>query len=65
MKTKAVHSESKSSWNVVGEEWGKKYKIARVPYYKANDEILSTINKNEALEHALFISKCFNELYNK
>ena len=65
MRTKVVHSESKSAWNIVGEELGKKYKIARVPYHEFDDEILSTRNKNEALEHALFISKCFNELYDK
>ena len=63
LKTKVVHSKSKTAWNVVGEELGRKYKIARIPYYEAIGEgydILNTRNKNEALEHALFISHCFN-----
>lgn len=61
IKTKVVHSESKSAWNIIGTELGKKYKIARVPYQTVeNDEILHTRNKAEALEHALFINRCFN-----
>lgn len=59
--TKVVHSQSKIAWNVVGTELGQKYKIARVPYLIIQgNEILTTMNKNEALEHALFISNCFN-----
>ena len=53
IKTKVIHSESKLSWNVVSTKLGSKYKIARVPYYTEHD-------KQEALEHAKFISQCFN-----
>lgn len=63
IKTKVVHSKSKTAWNVVGETLGCKYKIARVPYHIAEGdeyEIMNTRNKAEALEHALFISHCFN-----
>lgn len=72
MKTKVVHSQSKTAWNIVGEELGKKYKIARVPYIKIEDsfdtsniidgtlfhrEIINTREKSEALEIAMHLSK--------
>lgn len=60
IRTKVVHSESKSAWNVIGTGWGGKYKIARVPYLVCDHEIINTQRKNEALEHALFISDAFN-----
>lgn len=61
IKTIVVHSQSKSAWNVVGLKVGDKYKIAIIPYHTFEDsEILNTKNKNEALIHAQFISKCFN-----
>lgn len=66
MRTEVKHSLTKTAWNVVCTEYVKKYKIARVPYFAIDDnEILTTRNKNEAMEQALFISKCFNELYEK
>lgn len=59
--TEVKHSQSKSAWNVVGTELGCKYKIARVPYdIVESSEIMTTRNKNQAMEHALFISWCFN-----
>jgi hypothetical protein len=62
IKTEVKHSLSKTAWNVVGTQLGEKYKIARVPYIAIEgNEILTTRNKHEALEHALFISRCFNE----
>ena len=62
IKTKVVHSQSKDSWNVVGDDLGEKYKIARIPYSTIeNSEILTTKNKHEALLHAQFISQCFNK----
>lgn len=61
IKTKIVHSQSKTAWNIVGETLGGKYKIARIPYQIAdNMEILNTRNKAEALKHAEFISWCLN-----
>ena len=58
--TEVKHSESKNAWNVIGTDWGRKYKIARVPYELVEcSEILTTRNKAEALEHAMFISWCF------
>lgn len=61
IKTKVVHSQSKTAWNVIGEQLGGKYKIARIPYLVVDDsEILTTKNKHEALVHAQFISQCFN-----
>jgi hypothetical protein len=60
IKTKVVHSQTKDAWNVIGEEPGRKYKIARIQYFKCDDEIITTRNKAEALEHAEFISYCFN-----
>lgn len=60
VNTKVKHSESKNAWNVIGTALGAKYKIARVPYLVVeDDEILTTQNKYEALEHAIFISYCF------
>lgn len=61
IKTKVVHSESKSAWNVIGTVLNGKYKIARVPYLVTNNEIINTKEKSEALLHAEFISKCFNK----
>jgi len=60
-ETEVKHSQSKKAWNVIGTIPGRKYKIARVPYFhdKRYPEI-STKNKAEALEHAEFISWCFN-----
>jgi hypothetical protein len=61
IKTKVVHSESKTAWNIIGTIPGGKFKIARIPYQVAgNMEILNTRNKHEALQHAEFISWCFN-----
>ena len=61
LKTKVKHSESKSAWNIVGDTAGCKYKIARVPYLVVEDnDVLTTQHKAEALEHAMFISFCFN-----
>jgi hypothetical protein len=61
LKTKVKHSESKNAWNVIGEQLGGKYKIARIPYLVTDgNEIQTEIEKNEALRHALFISFCFN-----
>lgn len=61
IKTKVVHSESKSAWNVVGSGLSGKHKIARVPYVVTDNEIINTKEKAEALLHAEFISKCFNK----
>jgi len=58
--TEVKHSQSKNAWNVVGTDLGGKYKIARVPYEVVEgSDILTTQNKAEALEHAMFISWCF------
>jgi len=64
IQTRVVHSESKHAWNVIGTELGSKYKIARVPYTPvAGSNILSDREKQEAYEHAVFISTCFNAAY--
>ena len=63
IKTGVVHSESKTAWNVIGTTLRRKYKIARVPYVLCDNDILNTRNKNEALEHAVFISNAFNKEY--
>ncbi len=64
IKTKVVHSETKSAWNVIGDTVGGKYKIARVPYVVAtDDEEITTRYRLEALEHANFISDSFNKDY--
>lgn len=60
IKTKVVHSQSKSAWNVIGDELGGKYKIARIPYFVCYDELINTRNRVEANKHAEFISWCFN-----
>lgn len=60
IKTKVVHSQTKAAWNIIGENLGGKYKIARVPYLVLNDRELSDRNRIEAFEHAEFISYCFN-----
>ena len=63
--TKVVHSKTKEAWNIIGTELGGKYKIARVPYVISGDELIDCLNKSESLKHAIFISKCFNDLYKK
>lgn len=60
IKTKVVHSQSKSAWNVIGDELGGKYKIARIPYFVCDDELINARNRVEANKHAEFISWCFN-----
>ena len=60
IKTEVKHSKSKDAWNIVGTELGQKYKIAVIPYFKCDDEIITTQNKMEALDHAFFISFCLN-----
>ena len=58
--TQVKHSQSKNAWNVIGTDLGGKYKIARVPYLIVEgSETLTTKNKAEALEHAMYISWCF------
>jgi len=64
IQTRVVHSESKHAWNVIGTELGTKYKIARVPYEViVNSQVLTDRQKQEAYEHAVFISSCFNAAY--
>lgn len=60
IKTKVVHSQSKTAWNIVGETLGRKYKIARIPYTMTNNDEINSINFKEALAHANFIRYCFN-----
>lgn len=61
IKTTVEHSQTKTAWNVIGQNLGGKYKIARIPYLLISDsEMLSTKNKYEALMHAQYISLCFN-----
>lgn len=60
IKTRVVHSQSKSAWNVIGTELGKRYKIARIPYGDLKDEVLSFRDKQEAFNIAEYISYCFN-----
>ena len=55
IKTRVVHSQSKSAWNVIGTTLGAKHKIARVPYVEGINR-----ERKEALDHAEFISWCFN-----
>lgn len=66
ISTKVIHSESKSAWNVVAISHGDKYKIARVPYTETtivNGQQIINQNKQQAYEHAKFISDCFNGVY--
>lgn len=61
LSVKVKHSEKNNAWNIVGDMPGNKYKIARIPYLFIEDnDILTTRNKAEALEHAMFICFCFN-----
>lgn len=61
IKTKVVHSQTKTAWNVVGTSpIGGKYKIARVPYVVVDEDKISEMNRVEAFKHASFISHCFN-----
>lgn len=60
IETKVVHSQTKPAWNVVGETWGKKYKIARIPYVVSTNSEIDRVERQEAFEHAKFISYCFN-----
>lgn len=60
IKTKVVHSQSKPAWNVIGTQLSCKYKIARIPYIVTENEVIATREKSEALNHAEFISFCFN-----
>ena len=60
IKTRVVHSQSKSAWNIIGSIPGDKYKIARIPYSVTGNEVIDNINRVEAAKHAEFISYCFN-----
>jgi hypothetical protein len=60
IKTKVVHSTKNSAWNVIGDTLGGKFKIARVPYQTTDDVELTARWRLEALDHANFISACFN-----
>ena len=61
IKTRVIHSKTNSAWNVVGVKLGGKHKIARVPYIVTCDQDVNDTNREEALEHAEFISHCFNQ----
>jgi hypothetical protein len=60
IKTQVVHSQSKSAWNVIGTIPGRKYKIARVPYFVIGNDVINTRERKEAFEYAEFINWCFN-----
>ena len=61
IKTKIVHSQTKAAWNIVGTTPGGKFKIARIPYNTKCPSNIEEIERTEALEHASFISECFNK----
>ena len=56
-KWKVKHSESKTAWNVVCTQLGRRFKIARCPYLKDISEERSKNDKNEQLANAQLISK--------
>lgn len=58
MRTKVVHSETKPAWNIVGTEWGGKYKIARFPYEPFYEK-----DRAEACKLARIASDLFNVIY--
>jgi hypothetical protein len=60
IKTKVVHSKDNAAWNIVGTKLGGKYKIAIVPYTPSLDVEVIDEAREEALNHAEFISFCFN-----
>lgn len=60
LKTKVVHSESNTAWNVINTKIPGKFKIARIPYLVCDNSIIDTKEKSEALNIAEFISYCFN-----
>ena len=60
VKTKVVHSQSNNAYNVVGTTLGAKHKIARCSYVVTGDATIDKREKDEALNHATFISQCFN-----
>jgi len=60
IETRVQHSQKNSAWNIVGSTFGGKYKIARVPYIVLDSVELTSRNRLEALQHAEFISYCFN-----
>lgn len=63
IQTEVVHSESKLAWNVVAVNHGDKYKIARIPYTDisvVSGQAIINKSKQQAYEHAVFISTCFN-----
>ena len=59
-KTKVVHSESKTAYNIIGTTLGSKYKVARVPYIVTGHSEIDSREKGEAYEDAVFISLCLN-----
>ena len=66
ISTKVIHSETKPAWNVVATSHGDKYKIARVPYTEnsvVSGQLIVNQSKQQAYEHAKFISDCFNGMY--
>lgn len=65
IQTKVVESKKKLCWNVVSINVGDKRKIASVPYTDISEESGLTVNKSkqQAYEHAVFISSCFNYSY--
>lgn len=60
ISTRVVHSKTQSAWNVIGATLGAKLKIARCPYVICGDDFVDSKNREEAFEHAQFISYCFN-----
>lgn len=64
IRVEVKHSEHNAAWNVVGTQLGQNYKIARVPYHVVDgSDMVTTRNKAEALEHAIFIREAFNADY--
>jgi len=60
IKTKVVHSQTKSAWNIVSTQLGTKYKIARIPYHTMTHIGIDERERVEAYNHAKFINWCFN-----
>ena len=64
-KVEIKHSESKTSWNIIGTSAGSRYKIARIPYIQTSvgdyKEMYNTREKAETLEIAQYIVNLLNK----
>jgi len=63
IKVRIVHSKTEPAWRIISMSISDKQEVAIIPYNVIEgSEMYNTEKKNEALQHARFVTRCFNNV---